>query len=238
MIGKRTSLADPSSHLGVRGTPVGRLLRATSTVPVSSGGGGWRRSKDKERYSDKYRMSGVRWCRVMGVACAATVRLSAGSQIFSIGWEKEPTGSRASCSLVDRRSEKPFEFHTSVFPPKPPPINRLLGEHRLYRFHRPHSRFSWAGQKDPIQLSGHLRHSYPEGCARVDQDVDRSLGSGPDWGRGRSRGENSQAAKYIWLGGGLRRRIRELGECNQPPRVNPSRLASTVKVVRNGSTIP
>ncbi|GMN68522.1 hypothetical protein TIFTF001_037575 [Ficus carica] len=48
------------------------LAQAVSTVLVQSGGGGWRRSRGKGRYSDRYQMSCVKWCRVVGVARLAT----------------------------------------------------------------------------------------------------------------------------------------------------------------------
>ena len=55
------------------------LVQAANTVSIHSDGEGWRRSRDKDRYSDMYQMSGVRWCRVVSVACLATVRLSTGT---------------------------------------------------------------------------------------------------------------------------------------------------------------
>ena len=45
------------------------LVQAASTESIRSGGGGWCRSRDKDRYSDRYRMSGVRWYSTVGVAC-------------------------------------------------------------------------------------------------------------------------------------------------------------------------
>ncbi|GMN69934.1 hypothetical protein TIFTF001_038982 [Ficus carica] len=54
------------------------LVQAASTVSIRSGGRWWCRSRDKNKYNDRYRMSGVRWCRVVGVACLATVQLSEG----------------------------------------------------------------------------------------------------------------------------------------------------------------
>ncbi|GMN38339.1 hypothetical protein TIFTF001_007582 [Ficus carica] len=55
------------------------MLQTTSTVPVWSGGEDWHWSRNNDMYSDKYRMSSVRWCRVVGVVRPATVRLSAGT---------------------------------------------------------------------------------------------------------------------------------------------------------------
>ncbi|GMN47770.1 hypothetical protein TIFTF001_016943 [Ficus carica] len=55
------------------------LAQAVSTVSVQSGGGGWRQSWDKDRYNGKYRMSGVRWCKIVGMARPATVHSSAGT---------------------------------------------------------------------------------------------------------------------------------------------------------------
>ena len=63
------------SHIRVLGGHDCRLVvlaHAASPVFVRSGGGGWHRSRD----NDRYRMSGVRGCRVMGVA--RPVRLLAG----------------------------------------------------------------------------------------------------------------------------------------------------------------
>ncbi|GMN36119.1 hypothetical protein TIFTF001_005779 [Ficus carica] len=56
------------------------LVHTANTVSVRSGGGGWHRSRDKDKYSDsdKYQMSGVRWCKIVGVACLATIWLSSG----------------------------------------------------------------------------------------------------------------------------------------------------------------
>ncbi|GMN68646.1 hypothetical protein TIFTF001_037698 [Ficus carica] len=60
------------------------LVQAASTVSIRSGGRGWCRSRDKNKYNDRYQMSGVRcqvsgvrWCRVVGVACLVTVQLLA-----------------------------------------------------------------------------------------------------------------------------------------------------------------
>ncbi|GMN64223.1 hypothetical protein TIFTF001_033291 [Ficus carica] len=52
------------------------LAQVAITVLVRLGGGRLRRSRDKDRYSDRFRVLGVRWCKVVGVAHPATVRLS------------------------------------------------------------------------------------------------------------------------------------------------------------------
>nr|GMN72532.1 hypothetical protein TIFTF001_056018 [Ficus carica]GMN72542.1 hypothetical protein TIFTF001_056020 [Ficus carica] len=44
------------------------VAQAANFVSVQLGGDGWRRSRDKDKYSDKYQMSGVRWCSLVGVA--------------------------------------------------------------------------------------------------------------------------------------------------------------------------
>ncbi|GMN24026.1 hypothetical protein TIFTF001_000378 [Ficus carica] len=49
---------------------------STSRMPRALSVGGWRRSRNK----DRYRASSVRWCRVVGVTCPTTVRLSAGME--------------------------------------------------------------------------------------------------------------------------------------------------------------
>ncbi|GMN63464.1 hypothetical protein TIFTF001_032563 [Ficus carica] len=60
--------------------PTGRHAQGTtSIVSVQSSGGGQRRSRNKDRYSNRYRTSGVRWYRVVCVACPVIVRLSAGT---------------------------------------------------------------------------------------------------------------------------------------------------------------
>ncbi|GMN70627.1 hypothetical protein TIFTF001_039668 [Ficus carica] len=46
-------------------------------MSIQLGGGGWHRSRNKDRYSDRYRASDVRWCKIMSVACFATILLSA-----------------------------------------------------------------------------------------------------------------------------------------------------------------
>ena len=56
------------------------LVQAASTVLVQSGGRAWYRSRDKNRYNDRYRISSVRWCRVVGVTCLATVYSGGPSQ--------------------------------------------------------------------------------------------------------------------------------------------------------------
>ncbi|GMN47100.1 hypothetical protein TIFTF001_016280, partial [Ficus carica] len=43
-----------------------------------AGGGGWRQNRNKDKYSDRYWTSGVRWYKAMGMACPAIVRLLAG----------------------------------------------------------------------------------------------------------------------------------------------------------------
>ncbi|GMN65067.1 hypothetical protein TIFTF001_034129 [Ficus carica] len=48
------------------------LVQGASTVSVRSGGGGWRQSRDKDKYGDMYQMSGVRWYRVLSVARPVT----------------------------------------------------------------------------------------------------------------------------------------------------------------------
>ncbi|GMN58833.1 hypothetical protein TIFTF001_027932 [Ficus carica] len=49
------------------------LAQVASTMSVRSGGGGWHRIRNK----DRYRTSGVRWCRVVGLVWRAIVLLSA-----------------------------------------------------------------------------------------------------------------------------------------------------------------
>ncbi|GMN40428.1 hypothetical protein TIFTF001_009654 [Ficus carica] len=87
------------------------LAHAASTVLVLSGGGRWRRSRDKDKYSDsdKYQMSGVRWCRVMGVARLTTIWLPAGTEWRDKGSLGQPSrkglnrdwGSVARASILD-----------------------------------------------------------------------------------------------------------------------------------------
>ena len=66
-------------HLGDGGHDYRPLVLAqvASIVLIQLGGQRWRQSRDKDRYSDKYRVIGVKWCRVVGVAHPATVQLSA-----------------------------------------------------------------------------------------------------------------------------------------------------------------
>ncbi|GMN67225.1 hypothetical protein TIFTF001_036290 [Ficus carica] len=66
------------------------MLRVANTVSAQSGGGGWHQSRDKDMYSDRFRTSSVRLCRVAGVARLATVRFSTG-----MGWrDKDSMGSQ------------------------------------------------------------------------------------------------------------------------------------------------
>ncbi|GMN67138.1 hypothetical protein TIFTF001_036203 [Ficus carica] len=73
------------------------MLWVTSTVSVRSGGGGCRRSRHKDKYSDKYQMSGVRWCRVVGVARSVTIRLPTGTRRRGKGSMCQPSRKRLSC---------------------------------------------------------------------------------------------------------------------------------------------
>ncbi|GMN73741.1 hypothetical protein TIFTF001_055740 [Ficus carica] len=70
------------------------VAQAVNIVSVRLGGEGWRRSRDKNKYSDRYRMSGVKWCRVVGVACPATIRLSASTAVQNgmarVAWAGHP----------------------------------------------------------------------------------------------------------------------------------------------------
>ncbi|GMN47760.1 hypothetical protein TIFTF001_016936 [Ficus carica] len=66
-------------NTSAKGTPMLKSVFHTSSGPqvtlmgrIPSDPGG-----DKDRYSDRYQMSSVRWYRVVGVACALTVWLSA-----------------------------------------------------------------------------------------------------------------------------------------------------------------
>ncbi|GMN42835.1 hypothetical protein TIFTF001_012039 [Ficus carica] len=96
------------------------LVQAAITVSVRSGGKGWHRSKDNDKYSDKYQMSSVRsnmgrqsrnglGCGQGSVARVSTLesdgdllkvlkgesgRVSSGGRIFSIGQAKEHIDSR------------------------------------------------------------------------------------------------------------------------------------------------
>ncbi|GMN58269.1 hypothetical protein TIFTF001_027371 [Ficus carica] len=74
------------------------LAYEASTVSVRSSGGWWRRSRDKDKYSDRYLMLGVRWCRVVGVARHAMVRLSTGIEWHDTGSLGRPSGKELSSS--------------------------------------------------------------------------------------------------------------------------------------------
>ncbi|GMN57054.1 hypothetical protein TIFTF001_026175 [Ficus carica] len=63
------------------------LAHEASTVSVRLGGRGWRRSRD----NDRYRMLGVRGCRVVGVARPAIVRLSVGTEWHDRGSLDRPS---------------------------------------------------------------------------------------------------------------------------------------------------
>ena len=73
------------------------LAQAVSTVLIQSGGGGWRRSRGKGRYSDRYQMLCVQWCRVMGVTCLATVWLLVGTEQRDEGSLSQPSRKGLSC---------------------------------------------------------------------------------------------------------------------------------------------
>ncbi|GMN57043.1 hypothetical protein TIFTF001_026140 [Ficus carica] len=57
------------------------LARVVSIVSVWLGSEGYHQGKCKDKYNNRKWMSGVRWCKVVGVACCATVLLS-----VSTGW--------------------------------------------------------------------------------------------------------------------------------------------------------
>ncbi|GMN67638.1 hypothetical protein TIFTF001_036695 [Ficus carica] len=42
-----------------------------------------------------YRASGVRWCKVMGVVCSATIRLSVRNEVARAAWADHPKGGSA-----------------------------------------------------------------------------------------------------------------------------------------------
>ena len=63
-----------------------------NTKSVRSCDEGWCQSRDKYGYSDKYRILGVKWYRVVGVARPATVRLSVGTE-----WHDRVSLGRPSC---------------------------------------------------------------------------------------------------------------------------------------------
>lgn len=56
------------------------LVQVASILSVQSGGGGWYLSKNKDRYSDRYWASSVRWCSVLDVASHAIVLLSVSTE--------------------------------------------------------------------------------------------------------------------------------------------------------------
>ena len=56
------------------------LAQATSPVFTQLSGRGWCWRRNKDRYNDRYQASGVRQCRVIGVACAITIRLLVGTE--------------------------------------------------------------------------------------------------------------------------------------------------------------
>ncbi|GMN49571.1 hypothetical protein TIFTF001_018740 [Ficus carica] len=144
--------------------------------------------------------------------------------------------------LADGRLGRPFEFYASFFPPKLSPINKGLW-HSLFHFcredhhframFRVHEKFreGFSGRIDSFESTDHTVDSAGQAWGTLDtfsgisaiptptdpratKDTYRFPGSGPDWGRERNRDENVRAVEYIWLGGGLRRRIQELGECD------------------------
>ena len=56
-----------------------------STISIQSSGGEWRSSRDKDMYSDRYQMRGVKLCRVVGVVRPTTVQLSVDKELNDKG---------------------------------------------------------------------------------------------------------------------------------------------------------